>query len=122
MKSVLIRPRWIERRQTPCRERPHSGNHPACSLTVGVFNMDSNDDMTSRILASLAALPLHEQADAISALIGSVIKEMPRERILEIRDEIATELDVRIPVVQATLDLIDGQLALREIAGEASWR
>lgn len=84
--------------------------------------MDSNDDMTSRILASLAALPLHEQADAISALIGSVIKEMPRERIMEIREEIATELDARIPVVQATLDLIDGQLALREIAGEATWR
>ena len=84
--------------------------------------MDSNDDMTSRILASLAALPLHEQADAISALIGSVIKEMPHERILEIRSEIATELDSRIPVVQATLDLIDGQLALREIAGSATWR
>lgn len=84
--------------------------------------MDSNDDMTSRILASLAALPLHEQADAISALIGSVIKEMPRDRILEIRDEIATELDARIPVVQATLDLIDGQLALRDIAGNADWR
>ena len=84
--------------------------------------MDSNDDMTSRILASLAALPLHEQADAIGALIGSVIKEMPRDRILEIRDEIATELDARIPVVQSTLDLIDGQLALREIAGEETWR
>ena len=84
--------------------------------------MDSNDDMTSRILASLAALPLHEQADAISALIGSVIKEMPHERILEIRGEIANELDERIPVVRATLDLIDGQLALREIAGNMLWR
>lgn len=84
--------------------------------------MDSNDDMTARILASLAALPLHEQADAISALIGSVIKEMPRERIIEIREEISTELDARIPVVQATLDLIDGQLALRDIAGDADWR
>lgn len=86
------------------------------------ITMDSYDDMTSRILASLAALPLHEQADAISALIGSVIKEMPRDRILEIRDEISTELDERIPVVQATLDLIDGQLALREIAGNTLWR
>ena len=82
-------------------------NRTGTGRTVRVFNMDSHDDMTSRILASLAALPLHEQADAISALIGSVIKEMPRERI---------------PVVQATLDLIDGQLALREIAGSATWR
>lgn len=84
--------------------------------------MDYNEDMTSRILASLAALPLHEQAEAITALIGSVIKEMPRERILEIRFEITGELDERIPVVQATIDLIDGQLALREIAGAAEWR
>ena len=84
--------------------------------------METNDDMTARILASLAALPLHEQADAISALIGSVIKEMPRDRVLEIRDEISSELDARIPVVQATLDLIDGQLALREIAGSEIWR
>ncbi|MES2695802.1 MAG: hypothetical protein V4773_20175 [Verrucomicrobiota bacterium] len=84
--------------------------------------MDAHDDMTSRILASLAALPLHEQADAISALIGSVIKEMPPERILEIREEIATSLDERIPVVSATLNLIDGQLALREIAGSNNWR
>lgn len=98
------------------------GNSAGGRWTVSLFTMDSHDDMTSRILASLAALPLHEQADAISALIGSVIKEMPRERILEIRDEIATELDERIPVVQATLDLIDGQLALREIAGSAIWR
>jgi hypothetical protein len=110
---------WCE---TPCARRTAAGNHAARGRTVGLFNMDSNDDMTSRILASLAALPLHEQADAISALIGSVIKEMPPERILEIRDEIASELDARIPVVQATLDLIDGQLALREIAGEADWR
>ncbi len=98
------------------------GNHAERGRTVSLFNMDSHDDMTSRILASLAALPLHEQADAISALIGSVIKEMPHNRILEIRHEIASELDERIPVVQATLDLIDGQLALREIAGSAVWR
>ena len=97
-------------------------NHANAGRTIIVFKMDSHDDMTSRILASLAALPLHEQADAISALIGSVIKEMPQDRILEIRDEIANELDARIPVVQATLDLIDGQLALREIAGSAVWR
>ena len=84
--------------------------------------MDYNEDMTSRILASLAALPAHEQADAITALIGSVIKEMSRNRILEIRFEITCELDERILVVQATLDLIDGQLALRDISGDAEWR
>ncbi len=84
--------------------------------------MDAHNDMTARILASLSALPMHQQADAIGALIGSVIKEMPRERILEIRSEIATELDERIPVVGATLNRIDGQLALRDIAGDEHWR
>lgn len=84
--------------------------------------MDAHKDMTARILASLAALPMNQQADAIGALIGSVIKEMPRDRILEIRAEIADELDERIPVVGATLDLIDGQLALRDIAGDENWR
>lgn len=84
--------------------------------------MDAHNDMTARILASLASLPMHQQADAIGALIGSVIKEMPRDRILEIRAEIANELDERIPVVTATLDLIDGQLALRDIAGAEHWR
>jgi len=98
------------------------GNQSSAYWTIVEALMDSQDDMTSRILASLAALPLHEQADAISALIGSVIKEMPRDRILEIRYEIAFELDESIPVVQATLDLIDGQLALREIGGTGDWR
>jgi hypothetical protein len=78
--------------------------------------MGSNDDIASRILASIAALPLHEQADAIHALIGGALKQMPIETIHEIRAEI------EIPIVQSTLDLIDGQLALRELGGAAIWR
>ena len=31
--------------------------------------MDSNDDIAARILASIAALPLDQQADAIHALL-----------------------------------------------------
>jgi hypothetical protein len=84
--------------------------------------MEEEDDMTSWILSALAGLPVHEQSEAISALIGSMIKAMPRDRILEIRAEIASQLDEDIPVVRSTLDLIDGQLALREIAGSAIWR
>jgi hypothetical protein len=84
--------------------------------------MDGRDDIASRILASIAALPLHEQADAIHALIGSALKQMPLASILEIREEITSEFPEDIPIVQSTLDLIDGQLALREIAGAALWR
>lgn len=84
--------------------------------------MEPNDDIAARILASIAALPVHEQADAIHALIGSALKQMPREAICEIRAEIVDQFPEEIPVVQATLDLIDGQLALREIGGSARWR
>jgi hypothetical protein len=84
--------------------------------------MGPNDDIASRILASIAALPLHEQADAIHALIGSALKQMPLETIYEIRAEIMGQFSDDIPIVRSTLDLIDGQLALREIAGAAIWR
>lgn len=84
--------------------------------------MEENDDIAARILASIAALPLHEQADAIHALIGSALKQMPVPSILDIREEIAAQFPDDVPIVQATIDLIDGQLALREIAGSDAWR
>jgi hypothetical protein len=84
--------------------------------------MDSPDDIAARILASIAALPVQEQADAIHALIGSALKQMPLETILEMRSEITMQFDEEISIVRSTLELIDGQLALREIAGPAVWR
>jgi hypothetical protein len=83
--------------------------------------MGSNDDIAARILASIAALPLHEQADAIHALIGSALKQMPLETIHEIRNEITAQFTEDIPIVASTLNLIDGQLALRSMfdKGEA---
>ena len=84
--------------------------------------MEPNDDIASRIIASIAALPLHEQTDAIHALISGALKEMPLETILEIRAEIRDQFPDEIPIVRSTLDLIDGQLALREIGGAALWR
>ena len=84
--------------------------------------MEEHDDIAARILASIAALPLHEQADAIHALIGSALKQMPLASILDIREEITSQFPDDIPIVQATIDLIDGQLALREIAGSDAWR
>ena len=81
-----------------------------------------NDDIASRIIATIAALPLHEQADAIHALISEALKQMPLETIHEIRSEIRDQFPDEIPIVRSTLDLIDGQLALREIAGTSIWR
>lgn len=84
--------------------------------------MSSNDDIASRIIASIAALPAHEQAEAIHVLISRALKEMPVEAIREIKAEIEEQFPEEIPIVRSTLDLINGQLALREIAGVAIWR
>lgn len=84
--------------------------------------MDPNDDIASRIIASIAALPLREQTDAIHALISEALKQMPLETIHEIRAEIRSQFPDEIPIVRSTLDLIEGQIALREIAGSAVWR
>jgi hypothetical protein len=84
--------------------------------------MRPNDDIASRIIASIAALPLHEQTEAIHSLISAALKEMPLETIHEIRAEIQEQFPAGIPIVRSTLDLIEGQLALREIGGAAIWR
>lgn len=84
--------------------------------------MDPNDEIALRILASIAALPAEEQTAAIHTLIGSALKQMQPHAILEMRAEITTQFDEEIDIVRSTLNLIDGQLALREIAGAARWR
>lgn len=84
--------------------------------------MRPNDDIASRIIASIAALPAEEQAEAIHSLISSALKQMPLEAIYEIRAEIREQFPLDIAIVQSTLDLIEGQLALREIGGAAIWR
>jgi hypothetical protein len=84
--------------------------------------MDADDDLTSRILSALSDLPAEDQTEVILAVIGAALKNMSLYRILEVRAEITCELAATIPLVSATLDLIDGQVALREIAGAEVWR
>ena len=73
------------------------------------------DDLIARILASLSALPQHERSDATCSLISAVIRELPRDRVMQIRADIVSELDPAIPIVATVLNLIDGQLALRDM-------
>lgn len=84
--------------------------------------MDSPEDITSRILDSLGAMSAEEQTEAIIAVISTAIKDMSVYRILAVRAEIVSELDPMLPVVDAALNLIDGQLAVREIGGDGQWR
>jgi hypothetical protein len=82
-----------------------------------------NDEIVASILASIAALPLAEQARATERVIGAALKQMSVETLRRVRADIATRFGPGIAVVDATLDLIDGQLTLREIAGgEEDWR
>lgn len=84
--------------------------------------MENNDDLTTKILNSLSALPAEDQADMILAVISAALKHMSIYRILEVRAEILRELSGTIPLVAGTLQLIEGQIALREIAGDEYWR
>ena len=84
--------------------------------------MNPEEDLTSQILNSLNALPAEHQAEVILSVISSTLKDMTVYRILEIRSEILGELNASLPLVAGALDLIDGQIALREIAGDEDWR
>ena len=88
----------------------------------GLTRMEPEDDLTSQILNSLGALPAEEQTEVMLEVISAALKLMSIYRILEVRGEIAAELNPAIPLVTATLDLIDGQIALRSIAGHLHWR
>ncbi len=74
-------------------------------------------------MAAIAALPPEEQTDALHAVLSGLIKQMPLKSLLEMRAEIAARFeDDDIEIVYSTLDMIDGQVALREIGGRAGWR
>lgn len=85
--------------------------------------MNWDDDIASRLMAAIAALPPEEQTDAVHAVLSGVIKQMPLESLVEVRSEIAQMFeDEPLDIVETTLDMIDGQLALREISGREGWR
>lgn len=84
--------------------------------------MDPKNKTYARILAYVAMLPPGEQTETIIALIGNTLKKMPLGEILEIRDAITARFDETTPLVNVALELIEGQLALREIAGGLPWR
>jgi hypothetical protein len=84
--------------------------------------MNFPNEFAARIMAAISALPVEERAEAIHALLSDMLKHMPLESILEMRQEVMEQFDEEIPIIASTIDLIDGQLALREIAGQAEWR
>lgn len=85
--------------------------------------MQWDDEIASRLMAAIAALPPEEQSEALQAVLSGLIKQMPTDSLLEMRSEIEARFEEDdLEIVQITLDMIDGQMALREIAGHAGWR
>jgi hypothetical protein len=85
--------------------------------------MEWDDQIASRLMAAIAALPPEEQSDALQSVLSGLIKQMPIISLLEMRAEIETRfVDEELEIVRTTLDMIDGQMALREIGGDEEWR
>lgn len=85
--------------------------------------MNWDEDIASRLMAAIAALPPEEQTDAVHAVLSGVIKQMPLDALFDVRAEIAGMFeDEHLEIVQTTLDMIDGQIALREISEGEEWR
>lgn len=81
-----------------------------------------SEEPDKRILDEIAALPLEKQTDAIHKLISNTIKQLPIEKIQEIRADIVSQCPTDVAITISTLNLIDGQLALRDIAPKEGWR
>ncbi len=85
--------------------------------------MNWDEDIASQLMAAISALPPEEQTEAVHAVLSSVIKQMPLDVLTDIRAEIAAMFeDDPLDIIRTTLDMIDGQMALREIGGRAHWR
>lgn len=84
--------------------------------------MNADDEFTSEVLAALACLPSEAQARELSTALSLSLKHISAHRLLDLRRRIAQELDEANPAVRLSVDLIEGQLALREIGGGAYWR
>lgn len=85
--------------------------------------MEWDEDIASQLMAAIAALPPEEQMDAVHVVLSNLIKPMPFDALQEMRAEISVRFEGEdLEIVRTTLDMIDGQIALREIAGSAHWR
>jgi hypothetical protein len=84
--------------------------------------MDTDDQLTSDMLAALACLPLNSQAEGMRCAVSDALKHMSTWRLRDVRRRIEAELDESIPTVRSTVEIIEGQLALRDIAEGAYWR
>jgi hypothetical protein len=80
------------------------------------------NNFAARTMPAISALPKEERANAIQTILSERLEDRSVASILEMRDEVAQQFGAGIPIIPSALDLIDGQLAWREITGAACWR
>jgi hypothetical protein len=76
------------------------------------------DLVVSTLVAKVATLPPDKQEDAIMDIIGQYLVVMSVEKITELRQMIVKEYGEHsdFPLVVKVLELMDGHVALREMA------
>lgn len=107
-------------RRGPAEKDAAGGNLGRPGRTSPEMSFPNN--FAARVMAAISALPREERAEAIHTILGEMLKDRSVEGILEMREEVTQQFDAEIPIIRSALELIDGQLALREIAGAACWR
>lgn len=73
------------------------------------------DPTSEAILAYIASLPIGEQENEILRIISMGGKALPDQAILEVEREILAQFPEDIPIVEQALNMLRGQLALREL-------
>ena len=84
----------------------------------------SDEVIISHLISAFDAVSTYYEPDRLEApitILDLVIKALSAERILHIRSGLTLHLS-HFSDFETVTDLIDGQLALREIADQKNWR
>jgi len=75
------------------------------------------EEFLQKILRRMEHVPPEEQMEQMYVLLEAALRQMDRATVLEFRASVSRTAGRREPVAGSVLDLIDGHLVLREIAG-----
>lgn len=80
----------------------------------------SSKKLARQILRSIASVPEGQKAEKVLEAVSDLIKNMPLSRLKRMSRDVSVLGDHELFTPVA--NLIDGQLALREISGTRRWR
>lgn len=74
-----------------------------------------NDELINALWAGISGLPLEQQEEAILNLFSSAFHAMSINSLEQVKAEITADFDQSHPLVESTLNLIEGHMALRKL-------